>query len=138
MNFFAIDPVVRFASLIFVVFTVALSVVLLLPRVKQAPLYKQTISFIKPVLPYFGWFFTLIGSVWAIWGIFQPGEMKLIVGLGLVLSILGIHVVRIAYEPEGEDDSNATNLKVVSLCLTFSLAFIFLVFYGSSIARIFQ
>lgn len=133
----AIEPIVRFSSLIFVIFAIALSLILLLPKAKETRAYKNIVGAIRPILPYFGWLFFAVGATWSVWGFFQPGEIKLIIGLGVVLLVLGIHIVKIAYEDEA-DSTNATNLKVVSLSISFSLAFLFLLLYGSGIAQIFR
>ena len=134
----ALDPLVKFASLLFLIFTAALSLAILLPKVRQSRPYQLSIAFIKPVLPYLGWVFFLLGATWAVWGLFQAGEVKLIVGLGVTWSVLGVYIIRVGYGAGSEDAANATDLKVITLCVSFSFAFLFLLLYGSGLPQIFQ
>lgn len=132
-----LDPLVKFASLIFLVFTAALSLAILLPKVRQSRPYQVTLEYVRPTLPYVGWVFLLIGSIWAVWGLFQPGHMKLIVGLGVTWAVLGVYMLRVVYEAKTED-TNATDLKVIMLCLTFSFTFLFLLLNGARVTPILQ
>lgn len=134
----SLDPLVKFSSLVFVIFTAALTCAIVLPKVRQSRGYQILMAWLRPVLPYFGWLFLMIGSIWAIWGLFQPGDVKLIVALGITLSVLGVYVVRIGYEDPVAHTENATNLKIVTLCTTFSFVFAFLLLYGTGIIRVIQ
>lgn len=133
-----LDPLVKITSLIFLVFTAALSLAILLPKFRRSRVYQLSVARIRPVLPYLGWVFFLVGATWAIWGLFQPGEVKLIAVLGVTWAVLGIYVIRVGYETASEDPTNATNLKVITLCMTFSFAFLFLLLYGAGIVHIFK
>ena len=132
----SLDPLVKFSSLVFIVFTLALSLAILLPKLRRSRPYKLTVELIRPALPYLGWVLFLTGAIWAGWGLFQEGEVKLIVGLGVTWAVLGTYVVRLGYSADSEDATNATDLKVISLCITFSFAFLFLLLYGSLIGRL--
>jgi hypothetical protein len=131
-----LDPVVKFASLIFLIFTAALSLAILLPKVRQSRPYQLTLACVRPALPYLGWMFFFVGSSWAVWGLFQPGHVKLLVGLGVTWAVLGVYVLRVGYEAGSEDSTNATDLKVITLCLSFSFAFLFLLLNGARVAPI--
>ena len=109
-----------------------------LPKVRQSRLYQMSVAFIRPVLPYFGWVFLLVGATWSIWGLFQLGEIKLIVGLGVTWSVLGVYMIRVGYGTDAQDSANATDLKVITLCGTFSFVFLFLLLYGSGVVEIFR
>ena len=132
----SLDPLVKFSSLVFIVFTLALSLAILLPKLRRSRPYNLTVEFIRPVLPYLGWVLFLVGAMWTGWGLFQESEMKLIVGLGVTWAVLGTYVVRVGYGADSDDATNATDLKVITLCVTFSFAFLFLLLYGDGIARV--
>lgn len=134
----SLDPLVKLSSLVFIVFTLALSLAILLPKVRRSRSYKTIVGFFRPALPYLGWLLFLIGGVWSVWGLFQDGAVKLIIGLGITWAVLGIHVLRIGYGEDEKDEANATDLKVISLCVTFSFAFLFLLLYGGWITTIFR
>ena len=133
-----LDPLVKFASLVFLVFTGALSLAILLPKVRQSRAYQLSIAFIRPALPYLGWVFFLVGSTWAVWGLFQADEVRLIVALGVTWSVLGVYVIRVGYGAASDDPANATDLKVITLCVSFSFAFLFLLLVGSRLGPILQ
>lgn len=126
----SLDPLVKFSSLVFIVFTLALALAILLPKFRNSLAYKYGIVMVKPFLPFLGWLVLVIGSVWIFWGVFQDGSMKLIGGLGVVWAVLGTYILRVGYSGAESDGGNATDLKVISLCITFSFSFLFLLLYG--------
>lgn len=132
----SLDPLVKLSSLVFIVFTLAVALAILLPKVRRSRPYKLAVNFSRPVLPFLGWLLFLIGSIWAGWGLSQEGTVKLIIGLGITWAVLGIYIVRLGYGADNADESNATDLKVISLCITFSFAFLFLLLYGGWITAL--